>query len=85
MEFLLVWFSKSALLPVRGLAASNENLFAPAGNALLTFAVLLPEQPLRPASAKPEARHVGCFLTAVVCRVSIPGPRGRGPGFKTRG
>ena len=43
------------------------------------------EQPPRPASAEPEARHVGCFLLRLVCRVSIPGPRGRGPGFKTRG
>jgi hypothetical protein len=42
------------------------------------------KQPPRRASAEPESRHVGCFLLRLVCRVSIPGPRGRGPGFKTR-
>jgi hypothetical protein len=85
VEFLLVWFSKSALLPVRGLAPSNESLFAPAGNALLTFAVLLPKQPPRPASAKPEARHVGCFLTAVGVPRFDPRPEGKGAGVQTRG
>ena len=75
----------SALLPVRGLAASNENLFAPAGNALLTFAVLLPEQPPRPASAEPEARHVGCFLTAVGVPRFDPRPEGKGAGVQNAG
>ena len=85
MEFLLVWFSKSALLPVRGLAASNENLFAPAGNAFVTFPVLPAEQPPRPASAKPEARHVGCFLTAVGVPRFDPRPEGKGAGVQNAG
>jgi hypothetical protein len=43
------------------------------------------KQPPRPASAEPEARHVGCFFLRLVCRVSIPGQEEEGPGFKTRG
>jgi hypothetical protein len=37
------------------------------------------------ASAKPEARHGGCFLLRLACRVSIPGPEGRGAGVQNSG
>jgi hypothetical protein len=34
------------------------------------------KQPPRPASAEPEARHVGCFFPKFVCRFLIPPPEG---------
>jgi hypothetical protein len=40
------------------------------------------EQPPRRASAEPEARHVGCYLLQLLCRVSIPG---RGAGVQNAG
>ena len=43
------------------------------------------EQPPRPASAKPEARHVGCFLTAVGVPRFDPRPEGKGAGVQNAG
>jgi len=43
------------------------------------------KQPPRPASAEPEARHVGCFFRMFVCRVLIPPPEGRGGRDSKRG
>src|ERR1700722_13441552 len=49
------------------------------------FAVLPDEQPPRPASAQPEARHVGCFLTAVGVPRLDPRPEGKGAGVQNAG
>src|SRR5271170_6494528 len=43
------------------------------------------EQPPRPASAKPEARHVGCFLTSVGVPRFDPRPEGKGAGVQNAG
>ncbi len=43
------------------------------------------EQPPRHASAKPEARHVGCFLTAVGVPRFDPRPEGKGGRGSKRG